>query len=762
MAAKSKQKRERIPACQLIGEQPMNPSFLHHRTFKRGRRDRHNATSSSSSLHTGNQLVYDPDEVYFDYQPLQLTILLFALCHFIQYLICDLRSGRNSCLHFLSEPTSALLGTLLAVAPAILVKARRRVRATAMALLLRAVVHLFCVILYGAKQSETSTTIRMMYGSSKGEESSLSYWLGSFVYKVCCILPHAMGACSSAMGREDCTVLGILLFCIGFLVETLANYQMFFAEKNLLETFSPTGLWAFVKQPNYSGELILYVGILVVHVPALYDRPMTHATLLERLVGGYWRIVVAILGPILVGFYLYGLAVGLLPVSYTQTMAHSQYAYGVDLAYTAYVDSMPVFVPRRTPFNSTPYETMMIQGLAQVEPDILEQYATKGILQAVRNARPSVKGMMPTGNGYGRRRNGKLHKLGKRAQETDPVADITTFSKPKQTVLMARSTQMDRPPSFQETISAHTLDGEIADQGVNDAANDALLEETEQARFETYSEPLVWSESGREANVMVDAEASDLPEILVDDGLQTSELLQKLQNILLQLDDRDDMEQLSGAISSFILKLILFGTQGDDYETEENAGVVALFINRKCDELIERIDRLLDWKGVQPGTFSFAFNLVYRPVRSLRKVSTGTKNLGVVVWQTAGSMLAAAFTPIQRQKRTWHESTSKMNRPRTQRRSKVTLSEQPIRISADMQVFAQSGLTSSQAYIAAKVTGSFRWLKKTLRGVVPCFAHRICRRMVQSLHVTNQIRQHFYDRLFKMLDFLDHCRVGLI
>ena len=64
---------------------------------------------------------------------------------------------------------------------------------------------------------------------------------------------------------------GAALWAVGFAVEVVADRQKqrFRADPANAERFIDTGLWAYSRHPNYLGEIVLWIGVAVVALPAL-------------------------------------------------------------------------------------------------------------------------------------------------------------------------------------------------------------------------------------------------------------------------------------------------------------------------------------------------------------------------------------------------------------------------------------------------------------------------------------------------------------
>lgn len=66
-------------------------------------------------------------------------------------------------------------------------------------------------------------------------------------------------------------VLGTALWAIGFTIEAVADHQkrVFKKHPSNQGRFITTGLWAWSRHPNYFGEILLWIGIAVIALPAL-------------------------------------------------------------------------------------------------------------------------------------------------------------------------------------------------------------------------------------------------------------------------------------------------------------------------------------------------------------------------------------------------------------------------------------------------------------------------------------------------------------
>jgi len=66
-------------------------------------------------------------------------------------------------------------------------------------------------------------------------------------------------------------LVGLLVWLSGFAIEVIADHQkrVFRAEQAGKKGFIKTGLWAYSRHPNYFGEIVLWIGISLIALPAL-------------------------------------------------------------------------------------------------------------------------------------------------------------------------------------------------------------------------------------------------------------------------------------------------------------------------------------------------------------------------------------------------------------------------------------------------------------------------------------------------------------
>lgn len=86
-------------------------------------------------------------------------------------------------------------------------------------------------------------------------------------------LGAALAAMTSTTAGEFgwATLLGLILFAVGVVIEIEADHQksLFRQDPANEDQFITTGLWAWSRHPNYFGEIVLWLGIALIALPAL-------------------------------------------------------------------------------------------------------------------------------------------------------------------------------------------------------------------------------------------------------------------------------------------------------------------------------------------------------------------------------------------------------------------------------------------------------------------------------------------------------------
>ena len=111
---------------------------------------------------------------------------------------------------------------------------------------------------HDARLDETLSTTSGAFG----------FWFISFAWGWFVSLPHTLAASVPAASvpamRTGCSVLGLGLFAVGIVVETLADAQKWAFKQNAATrgAFCDVGVWRLCQHPNWLGNLLLWSGAL--------------------------------------------------------------------------------------------------------------------------------------------------------------------------------------------------------------------------------------------------------------------------------------------------------------------------------------------------------------------------------------------------------------------------------------------------------------------------------------------------------------------
>lgn len=119
-------------------------------------------------------------------------------------------------------------------------------------------------------------------------------------------------------------ILGIVIWALGLLIETIADQQKFTFRQNATNdgAFIQTGLWKHLQHPNYLGEILCWIGVFIGAVPSLVN----------------WEWL-AIISPIWIIFLL--VFVSGIPL----LQKASQKKYGHLKSYQTYQKNTPLLIP---------------------------------------------------------------------------------------------------------------------------------------------------------------------------------------------------------------------------------------------------------------------------------------------------------------------------------------------------------------------------------------------------------------------------------
>lgn len=192
---------------------------------------------------------------------------------------------------------------------------------------------------------DTLSTIPGMFG----------FWFVTFEWNVICSLPYLLGLLSNKCNTLY-VQLGGLIFLTGWTIETMADYQKWYFKQSNPGRLCNVGLWAISQHPNFFGNILLWIGILMMNIPALVDckllggqtmgkekqKPFAMFSTILSHVLEYQGLLFALLSPMFLSLLFGGQALGLI----TNTTELFQLKYGNDPAYQHYIHEVPLLFPK--------------------------------------------------------------------------------------------------------------------------------------------------------------------------------------------------------------------------------------------------------------------------------------------------------------------------------------------------------------------------------------------------------------------------------
>ena len=116
--------------------------------------------------------------------------------------------------------------------------------------------------------------------------------------------------------------IGLAVMLCGVVLEAMADLQKTAAKRKNSRRFVDTGLYRVVRCPNYLGELLVWLGMLLTGTTALR---------------GVWQWVLALLGFVLIAWVMFSGA--------RRLELRQDKNYGADPEYQKYVRTVPILIP---------------------------------------------------------------------------------------------------------------------------------------------------------------------------------------------------------------------------------------------------------------------------------------------------------------------------------------------------------------------------------------------------------------------------------
>ncbi len=147
-------------------------------------------------------------------------------------------------------------------------------------------------------------------------------WISAALLYACQTCPLLFRVQNSLSGNDAVIITGTSISILGFIIESLADYQKSAAKKKNPKRFVDTGFYRIVRCPNYFGELLIWTGIFVGGI-TVYSNAF------------HW--ITAVLGYLGIVYVMFS---GARRLEERQTRT-----YGDDPEYQAYFRKTPIMIP---------------------------------------------------------------------------------------------------------------------------------------------------------------------------------------------------------------------------------------------------------------------------------------------------------------------------------------------------------------------------------------------------------------------------------
>ncbi len=103
----------------------------------------------------------------------------------------------------------------------------------------------------------------------------IKFWILQFFSIIIIALPYMFAleaGNSESPGLETLHFVGLAVWVLGIVLETVADYQKFVFKQTEKggQTFITTGVWKYSRHPNYLGEWLCWVGVFIFSIPFLH------------------------------------------------------------------------------------------------------------------------------------------------------------------------------------------------------------------------------------------------------------------------------------------------------------------------------------------------------------------------------------------------------------------------------------------------------------------------------------------------------------
>jgi steroid 5-alpha reductase family enzyme len=308
-----------------------------------GIRDGSNMNGYKPSTELSSSLLHS----YFDYMPLYQSTKIILGANLFGLIITLLQPDSHWHVDLLGTGAFAL-----SALPALMTKDNPRIFYSSFAVTLWSV-KLASFLLYRVMSLGHDERLRTILATPS---SAIGFWIISAAWGIICSSPHTIGATAiHATGNSLLIQTGGILFMIGWLMETVADYQKWTFKQQLspaaLHKFCDSGLWSISQHPNWFGNLVLWLGIFTMNLSTFIDPAPTSKSritnVMQSVFSFLWRfrrLAVAAIGPLFMWLLFNAQATGFILGDALQA-TYERYGYGKDPAYTKYIDTTPAIVP---------------------------------------------------------------------------------------------------------------------------------------------------------------------------------------------------------------------------------------------------------------------------------------------------------------------------------------------------------------------------------------------------------------------------------
>ncbi|KAL6628603.1 DUF1295-domain-containing protein [Neocallimastix sp. 'constans'] len=196
------------------------------------------------------------------------------------------------------------------------------------------VILLVVLIMYGLRlgiylfiREHKSNSFRNKINNERKNSSDMSFsgkcstWIGCASIYACEVSPLFFRL-SNGTPDNMMAYLGMIIAILGFLFESIGDQQKFNAKKKNPTSFVSSGLYKYVRCPNYLGEILVWTGVFLSGITSYKN---------------IWQWTISLFG------YLCILSVMLSAVRSLEGRQNK--AYGNDKKYQEYIKKTPIIIP---------------------------------------------------------------------------------------------------------------------------------------------------------------------------------------------------------------------------------------------------------------------------------------------------------------------------------------------------------------------------------------------------------------------------------